>query len=113
MKILICSLSAILFFISGIAQKKFTPGYITKNNQDTVHGYLQEEIKKDLVDQVAFKNDLSASTISHFKADEISGFGIKRLNFIPRNRDVHHTVIDQRRCLVRTARCHAAGPYQP
>jgi len=75
MKILICSLSAILFFISGIAQKKFTPGYITKNNQDTIRGYLQEEVKKDLVEQVAFKNDQSSSTVNHFRSGEISGFG--------------------------------------
>jgi len=80
MKISICCLSATLLYISGIAQKKFTPGYITKSNQDTVHGYLQEEIKKDILDAVAFKNDLSATDASLFKPGEISGFGYSNGN---------------------------------
>jgi len=39
------------------AQTPFVPGYLVKNNGDTLHGYLQKQTSTDLLFSLAFKPD--------------------------------------------------------
>jgi hypothetical protein len=74
MKQLLLLSSAILISLFSFSQKNSSPGYIIKSNGDSVHGFLQEEIKKDILSQVRFANDKNSQAIAFTPAD-IKAFG--------------------------------------
>jgi hypothetical protein len=56
------------------AQTNFTAGYIIKTNGDTLHGYLQEELRSQLVFQLQFKTDNTNSSVETFTTNEVKAF---------------------------------------
>jgi len=74
MKQLLLFSLVILFSLFSFSQKNSSPGYIIKNNGDSLHGFLQEEIKKDILSQVKFSNDKNLQTVV-FTPSEIKTFG--------------------------------------
>jgi hypothetical protein len=82
-------IALLLFVISfhSFAQVTYSPGYIVKINGDTTHGFLQEEIRTDLLSSVRFKTVsngpieiLDGSVIKAFKYE--SGGLYKSITFI-------------------------------
>ena len=63
------------FSFTGLAQKSFEPGYIVKNNQDTVKGYIETGLEYELTQSVKFKTDVNAA-VKEFGPYELTGFGI-------------------------------------
>src|SRR5580704_6969727 len=60
--------------VSG--QKEFTPGYVIKISGDTMHGYLQEEIRSEIHSKVTF----TPSELKLFKYE--SGNLYRTISFI-------------------------------
>src|SRR5580704_14071252 len=58
--------------VSG--QKEFTPGYVIKISGDTMHGYLQEEIRSEIHSKVKFKTSESDLIIQTFTPSELKLF---------------------------------------
>ncbi|HSZ86165.1 MAG TPA: hypothetical protein VK787_09055 [Puia sp.] len=56
------------------AQNNFTAGYIVKTDGDTLHGYLQEELRNQLVFQIQFKTDNSNSSFQTFTTNDVKAF---------------------------------------
>ena len=73
MKTLTAFLCLIAISFKGISQKNFIPGYIIRNTGDTVHGFLQEEIRKNLLTEIKFKTDISP-TVKTFSVEDIQAF---------------------------------------
>jgi hypothetical protein len=69
------TIALLLFSLPSFAQTKFTPGYIVKTNGDTVRGYLQEEIRKDLLYGVKFDRDNNNSSAETFTPANLKAFG--------------------------------------
>src|SRR5580698_6368944 len=67
---------ALLLCISiySSAQNNFTEGYIVKTDGDTIRGYLQEELRPNLVFQVQFKTDNSNSSFQTFTTNDLKAF---------------------------------------
>jgi len=74
MKTLTVFLCLVTIGFKSISQKNFVPGYIIKNNGDSIHGLLQEEIKKELLNQVKFSASPNAAAIV-YTPDLIRTFG--------------------------------------
>ena len=74
MKQLLLLSSVIFISLFSFSQKISSPGYIIKSNGDSVHGFLQEEIKKDLVSQVKFSKDKNSQAIT-FTPVDVKTFG--------------------------------------
>lgn len=74
MKQLTFALLLCLIFLQCISQNKFTSGYIVKSSGDTVHGYLQEETRKDLLFQVKFKSDINNSSFQTLTPSDVRAF---------------------------------------
>lgn len=64
----------LLFSFQSFAQNKFAPGYIVKHSGDTIMGYLQEEVRMDLLLQVKFKTDVNGSSGQSYTPSEIKAF---------------------------------------
>lgn len=67
-----------IFFLSLISiiancQTEFLPGYVVKNNKDTLKGYLENTTETNLLKKVKFKTDLNAS-VQIFSQADISSF---------------------------------------
>jgi outer membrane protein W len=60
--------------LSLFAQNKYEPGYIVKNNKETVKGYIQNGTEEDFSKQVNFKPD-SLSPEQVFLPGDIISFG--------------------------------------
>jgi hypothetical protein len=73
MKIILLTLSLLLFFLSVQAQSDFREGYVITNKGDTLRGYLNygEGAKNFLVCE--FKKTLSSESVE-YKAHEIKGY---------------------------------------
>src|SRR5580698_4939105 len=69
-------LTALLLCISicSAAQTNFAPGYIIRTNGDSLQGYLQEEVRTQLVFQIQFKTDISNSSVQTFTPNEVKAF---------------------------------------
>jgi len=97
MKQLLLLSMIILISLFSLAQKHLTPGYIIKNNGDSLRGFLQEEIKKDLVKQIKFSNEQKAAGKA-FTPDEVKAFGYDQGNIyraISFKSKVGGTVVDK------------------
>jgi hypothetical protein len=68
--------TAILLCISiyASAQTNFTPGYIVKSSGDTLRGYLQEELRKDILFSIKFKVNNTSTSFETFTSTNIMGF---------------------------------------
>jgi hypothetical protein len=66
----------LLSFLSlhSFAQKNFTTGYIVKINGDTIHGYLQEEVREELFLKIKFKPDNIDAIFQTFTPSEVKAF---------------------------------------
>src|ERR1700681_2894587 len=60
-----------------IAQKNFDPGYIIAGNQDTVRGFVEVAMQRDLARSVKFKNEVNAE-LKEFTPADLLGFGIEK-----------------------------------
>ena len=67
----------LLYALSSIGQNKFEPGYIIKQEGDTLRGFIQNAIEADLSKQVYFKPD-SLSSLQLFRPKDILSFKIGR-----------------------------------
>jgi hypothetical protein len=91
-RLILLSLTALMCSIS-FAQKINVPGYIVKNSGDSVHGFLQEEIRSEIVKQVKFSSQQNASG-SMFTPADLKSFGYdngdiyKSISFKSTNGDV-------------------------
>jgi hypothetical protein len=67
---------ALLLCISiySSAQTNFAAGYIVKTDGDTLHGYLQEEIRSQLVFEIQFKTENSNSSFQTFTTNDVKAF---------------------------------------
>ncbi|HLY69471.1 MAG TPA: hypothetical protein VKR53_07060 [Puia sp.] len=67
---------ALLLCISiySSAQNNFVAGFIVSTNGDTLHGYLQEELRNQLVFQIQFKTDKSNPSIQTFSTNDVKSF---------------------------------------
>jgi hypothetical protein len=67
---------ALLLCISiySSAQNNFAEGYIIKTNGDSLHGYLQEELRNQLVFQIQFKTDNPNSSFQTFTTNDVKAF---------------------------------------
>jgi hypothetical protein len=59
----------------GWAQDGFTDGYIVRSNRDTLHGFLQDEVRRDIQHSIKFKTDHKASAYSLFDCSTVQSFG--------------------------------------
>lgn len=64
-----------LFCLSLIAQNKYDPGWLVKNNRDTIKGYIEESVDAEFSKQVNFKTD-SAAAAQIFLPGDIQSFGV-------------------------------------
>ncbi len=64
-----------LFCLSLIAQNKYDPGWLVKNNKDTIRGYILESVDAEFSKQVNFKSD-SGAAAQIFLPGDIQSFGI-------------------------------------
>ncbi|HXB29846.1 MAG TPA: hypothetical protein VNW49_08510 [Puia sp.] len=69
MKFIQCFIIFILIHFTLIAQRSFEPGYIVKQNQDTVRGFVEVAINRDLTHSVKFKKEESAELKEYNPAD--------------------------------------------
>ncbi|MBS1975044.1 MAG: hypothetical protein JST13_11880, partial [Bacteroidetes bacterium] len=72
------SLAGLLFFFatSISAQTHFSPGYVIKSNGDTLHGFLQEEFRPNILTSLQFKD--TSSPIETFTPEELKSFAYER-----------------------------------
>jgi hypothetical protein len=75
MKFLKCLAIFISIHFTLSAQQNFEPGYIVKHNQDTVRGFAEVALNRDLTRSVKFKNGES-SELKEYKPVDLLGFGI-------------------------------------
>ncbi|SRR5579871_614143 len=73
MKRITITVLLIAISFSSFAQT-FSPGFIVKTNGDTLNGYLQEELRADIVNTIKFKTDNSSSSIQTFTPQEVTAF---------------------------------------
>ncbi len=73
---LVIVLSLILLHISFnlIGQNDFLPGYIVKNNKDTINGYIESKTDAELIHSINFKKDFSEVDFKTFESSELSAF---------------------------------------
>jgi hypothetical protein len=57
------------------AQQSFDPGYIVKHDQDTLKGFIQVTLEKDLSHSIKFKKEDSSETME-YKPVDLFGFGL-------------------------------------
>jgi len=72
------------------AQVKDLSGYIITNNQDTIHGYLRDDIDSKLSNSVEFHHDLSEENYMIYTPSQISGFSFntgRTFKSIPQKND--------------------------
>ena len=60
--------------ICASAQTNFTAGYIVKANGDTLRGYLQEELRKDLLFSIKFKPGSTSTAFETLTPADITSF---------------------------------------
>ena len=75
MKHLSIAICMSLIFTSLLAQSNYKPGYLVKNNKDTVRGFILEAIESDYSKLVNFKSD-SSSSAQIFLPGDIQSFGV-------------------------------------
>jgi len=75
------TLLSVIIFISffSFAQKINSPGYIIRSNGDSAHGFLQEEVKSEIVKQIKFAEQANA-TGSAFTPADVKSFGYDQGN---------------------------------
>lgn len=79
MKHLTLLLCIIFISLLSFSQKINSPGYIIKNNGDSVHGFLQEEVKSEIVKQIRF-GDQTNTAGSAFTPADVKSFGYDQGN---------------------------------
>ncbi len=57
------------------AQEVLTEGYIVRGKGDTLHGFIQEEVQKDLLRTIKFKTDNKVSASDIFDCSTVQSFG--------------------------------------
>lgn len=57
-----------------IGQNDFLPGYIVKNNNDTITGYIESKTDTELIHSINFKSNPSESDFTTFESSELSEF---------------------------------------
>ena len=77
MKRIYIGIFASLISLYSFAQNDFVPGFIVKNNADTVKGYLGKTIEEELSKQVKFKAD-SNGPVQVFNPSEIAFFWLDK-----------------------------------
>lgn len=65
----------ILFCQNIKAQSSYDPGYVLTIENDTINGYILNDIDSKLAYKISFKNELSDSTITQYTTKELLGFG--------------------------------------
>ena len=65
----------ILFCQNIKAQSSYDPGYVLTIENDTINGYILNDIDSKLAYKISFKNELSDSTITQYTTNELLGFG--------------------------------------
>ncbi len=75
MKHLSIAICMLFIYASPFAQSDYKPGYLVKNNKDTIKGFIEESIESDYSKQVNFKSD-SASSVQIFLPGDIQYFGV-------------------------------------
>jgi len=74
MKNLLCTSLILSISICSFSQKEFYPGGVVKTNGDTLKGYLQEEIRKNIIETIKFKPLLDSSAFMLFTVNEVKSF---------------------------------------
>lgn len=70
-----CLLLAILICSGKIfAQSNFVSGYVVKNNNDTLKGFLKADVEKNLTKQVIFSSNASGESQQTFTGNEVKAF---------------------------------------
>lgn len=75
MKFIQCFFIFISIHFTLIAQKGFDPGYIITNGQDTIKGFVEVSLNRELTNSIKFKKDESAD-LKEYKPADLHGFGI-------------------------------------
>jgi hypothetical protein len=75
MKYIQCLLILVLFHFTLFAQQNFEPGYIITHGQDTVKGFVQISLNRELTSSFRFKKEESAE-LKEYKPADLFGFGI-------------------------------------
>jgi hypothetical protein len=74
MKHLFCTGLILAISICSFSQKEFYPGWLVKTNGDTLKGYLQEEVRKNIIETIKFKPLLDSSSFILFTVAEAKSF---------------------------------------
>jgi hypothetical protein len=74
MRMLSVALLTALYF-TGFSQNNFAPGFIVKNNGDSVKGYIEQGNEAKIFEKVNFKSDLTQNATQYLTATDISSFG--------------------------------------
>jgi hypothetical protein len=74
MKKLTITALLLFIFLSSFPQKNFFPGWIQMSKGDTLHGYLQQEIRKDIIETINFKAEGESSDFKRFTVAEVQSF---------------------------------------
>ena len=64
------------FCLSAFSQDEFAPGFIVKNNRDTIRGVIRNTIEEDLEKEIDFKLNQNG-TIEIFRPGDIESFGVE------------------------------------